>query len=53
MSSSDTELNVLCRTEFPLYCVASIDGNIAVVAGGGGFSKSGIKNKFVSYFISI
>ena len=36
------------KTNFPIYAVNVLDENHFVVAGGGGASKTGIPNAFVS-----
>ena len=51
MVDSSGNLHFLTKISFPPYCVATVDGNVAIVAGGGGISKTGVKNKFVSHFI--
>ena len=56
MSSSDSSSSasgsslpeLLCRVEFPLYCVACVSPRHLLVAGGGGAAKTGVKNGFVS-----
>lgn len=42
---------LLARTEFPIYTIRALDENHFLVAGGGGSSKTGVPNAFVSLFI--
>lgn len=41
---------LLARVNFPLYTVEMISSRFCLVAGGGGSSKTGVANGFVSLY---
>ncbi len=47
-SSSESQAELLCRVDFPAYCVSAITDRHILVGGGGGAAKTGVKNGFVS-----
>lgn len=43
---------LLARVNFPLYSLQMLTGRHVLVAGGGGSSKTGVANGFVSIVVS-
>ena len=42
---------LLARVNFPLYSLQMLTSRHVIVAGGGGLSKTGVANGFVSIFL--
>ena len=41
-------MTAICKVNYPLYCCQCLDNEAFVVAGGGGASKTGVRNSVVS-----
>lgn len=50
--SSDSKPELLCRVDFPLYCVNVFSPRHLIVGGGGGAAKTGVKNGFEIFELS-
>lgn len=48
--SSRTKQGLLARVNFPLYTLQMLTSRHVIVGGGGGSSKTGVANGFVSNF---
>lgn len=53
MGSRKSNDGLLARVNFPLYSVEMVTSRHVLVAGGGGSSKTGVANGFVSIFMVI
>lgn len=51
--SRKSKEGLLARVNFPLYSIEMLTSRHALVAGGGGSSKTGVANGFVSTTIDI
>lgn len=50
MPALNKNSNLLARVNFPLYCIQMLSSRHVLVGGGGGASKTGVANGFVSNF---
>lgn len=54
MSRNRKNINdILARINFPLYTVQLLTPRHVIVGGGGGTSKTGVANGFVSFFFAL